>query len=111
MTPNEFQQLVLRTANTHLPVEGQLANVALGLVGEAAEFSELIKKHLFHGHVIDADKAKKELGDVLWYLSWACQIHGFTMEDCMIAVIEKLKLRYPNGFNSEDSVARVDVTK
>lgn len=50
----------------------------------------------------------KELGDVLWYVAALCTKFGFDMGDVMAVNIEKLKKRYPDGYNSRDSVARVD---
>lgn len=37
---------------------------AIGLVGEAGEVAELVKKGVFHRHGIDKEKLKNELGDV-----------------------------------------------
>lgn len=107
--PDDFQQAVLRTANTALSNTEQMLNSGLGLAGETGEYLELLKKHVFHGHDLDKDKCKKELGDVAFYLAWACQIHGFKLSEIMTAVIEKLIIRYPNGFNTNDSIARKDV--
>lgn len=45
---------------------------SMGLFGEAGELVDLLKKHFFHGHPVDAaflEKLTKEAGDVLWYLS------------------------------------------
>ena len=39
---------------------------ALGLVGEAGEVADLVKKHIGHDHPLDRSKAVKELGDVCW---------------------------------------------
>jgi len=47
-----------------------LAYTALGLVGEAGEFSEKVKKFV-RGQDLDKPLALKELGDVLWYIT-AC---------------------------------------
>lgn len=109
MTGNEFQTAVMRTANSGLTEREAMINAAMGLAGEAGEYVDLLKKSLFHGHALDPIKAKKELGDVGFYLAWAAAVHGFELDDVMKTVIEKLKIRYPNGFNQEDSIARRDV--
>jgi NTP pyrophosphatase (non-canonical NTP hydrolase) len=85
------------------------ANYAMGLSGEAGETTDLIKKELFHGHEMDREKIKKELGDVLHYLSGLATMYGFTLEEVAMANIKKLMTRYPGGFSSEDSQKRVDV--
>jgi hypothetical protein len=41
----------------------------LGLVGEAGEVCDLLKKHFGHGHPLDRQKLIAELGDVAWYLT------------------------------------------
>ena len=51
---------------------------SLGLVGEAGEYSELIKKWLGHGHNLNKDECKKELGDVLWYIAVCANELGFS---------------------------------
>lgn len=105
MELNKYQSISMRTAEPH---ENELLNYGLGLTGEAGEVAELIKKSQFHGHDIGIDKIKKELGDVLWYLSQIARLAGLTLEEIAIANIEKLKLRYPDGFTVENSIKRDD---
>lgn len=81
---------------------------ALGLAGEAGEVCEAVKKGILHQHGLDHDKLAKELGDVCWYLAALCTKCGFDLGEIMAANIEKLKVRYPDGFKPEDSVKRVD---
>jgi len=83
---------------------------ALGLAGEAGEVAETVKKGVLHQHGLDAEKMKKELGDVLWYVAALCTKLDLDMGAVMFANIEKLKVRYPDGFKSTDSIARVDVS-
>lgn len=102
MDADEYQKAALRTYTVTSEREGRLMT-ALGLCGEAGEFAEIVKKAEFHAHALDPEKAKKELGDVAWYLAAACHALGFSLSDVMAANIEKLKARYPNGFRTEDS--------
>ena len=103
LTPNKYQELAMRTAN---PECRNLSNVGLGLTGEAGECADIIKKHLHHGHPLDKDKLKKELGDVAWYLALACEVNGFTLEEVLRENIDKLQKRYPDGFDPERSMNR-----
>ena len=82
---------------------------ALGLAGEAGEVAELVKKGVFHRHTIDRAKLEQELGDVLWYASALCTTLGLDLGEIMQTNIEKLKVRYPNGYSSLDSQQRADV--
>lgn len=113
MTGNEYQQLAMRTndglnrlrledaiANQGDILVSQLLNGALGLTGEAGEVSDLIKKGIFHEKGIDLEHLKKELGDCAWYLAMICDACGFTLDDVMQTNIDKLKARYPEGFDT-----------
>ena len=82
---------------------------ALGLTGEAGEVAELAKKGILHQHGIDVIKFADEIGDCLWYIASLCTVLGLDLGEVMQANIEKLLIRYPNGFNSEDSKNRKDV--
>ena len=82
---------------------------ALGLAGEAGEVAEIAKKGIFHQHGLDKDRIKKELGDVLWYAAGLASTLGFDLSSIMHENIEKLEERYPEGFTSDDSIARRDV--
>ena len=83
---------------------------AIGLAGEAGEVCELVKKGIFHQHGLDREKLAKELGDCLWYIAALCTKTGLDMGEVMEENINKLKLRYPNGYSSDDSQKRVDVS-
>ncbi len=69
----------------------------LGLVGEAGETADKIKKVLRDkdGVISEADKAEiaKELGDVLWYVASIARYLGVTLEDVAKMNLEKLESR------------------
>ena len=73
----------------------------LGLVGEAGEVAEKVKKVLRdkNGEFDNQSKEaiKKELGDVLWYLSNLCTEFKFSLNDVALLNLEKLKLRSSRG--------------
>ena len=73
----------------------------LGLVGEAGEVAEKVKKVIRDKNGIfdqESKKAiKKELGDVLWYLSNLCNEFGFSFEEVALQNLEKLRLRASQG--------------
>lgn len=103
MNLDTYQQQAGRT-DPHAPgTRDALGNGALGLVGEAGEVAELIKKHLFHGHPIDKAAVTKELGDVLWYVARLAAALGISLGDVATLNIDKLQRRYPNGFSHERS--------
>ena len=69
----------------------------LGLVGESGEVAEKIKKILRDKNgTFDYESKlalKKELGDVLWYLSNLCDELNFSLSDVARINLEKLNLR------------------
>lgn len=106
MTINEYQQAALRTANKSLTAIEQLTNGLMGLNGEAGEAIDILKKHLFQGHELDSEHMAKELGDVAWYLAVSANAIGYDLETVMQMNVEKLKARYPDGFDAEHSLHR-----
>lgn len=113
MTPNKYQELAMRTndgnANCRLRqaqvdnIEydvGGIFNACLGLSGEVGEFNDMIKKWVFHEKELDIEHLKKECGDILWYIAMMCHSFNWNMEEIMEMNIEKLKSRYPDGFDT-----------
>lgn len=108
MQMNEFQKAALRTGNTEAPINMQILNYCLGLAGETGEYVDLLKKHMFHNHDITSEQIASELGDILWYVAMCAHVAGLSLEDVAQFNVDKLKARYPEKFNSADSIARVD---
>jgi NTP pyrophosphatase (non-canonical NTP hydrolase) len=79
---------------------------ALGLTGESGEVADMIKKTLYHGHLIDIEKLIKELGDVLWYISVMAETLDIPLEKIAEQNIAKLAARYPEGFSEYLSINR-----
>lgn len=106
MNFNEYQELCSRTAGGHLSLEMGRIVSTLGLAGEAGEVADYLKKVFGHGHQLDLVKLKKELGDVMWYVSDICSKFGISLDEVATLNIEKLKARYPEGFSMEKSQNR-----
>ena len=107
MEANEYQRLAMTTLNPALDKRDVLINSVMGLCGEAGEAIDIVKKWMAHGHELDKDHLAKELGDIAWYLAEAATALDLTLEDILRANIEKLKKRYPQGFDTERSQARL----
>lgn len=105
---DEYQRLAARTLAQDRTHEQQLANAALGLSGEAGESAEIIKKHLFHATPLDRDALVKELGDCLWYIGAFATVLDLSLGEIAERNIEKLRRRYPEGFDPERSRNRVE---
>lgn len=107
MTINEYQKEALRTAQTDkLNPEERLLNGVMGLNGEAGEAIDIVKKHIFQGHDLDKSHVAKELGDIAWYLATSADAIGYDLETILRMNVEKLRDRYPEGFDPEKSQHR-----
>ena len=73
----------------------------LGLSGEVGETLDMIKKWIFHEKELDTEHLKKELGDIMWYMAMMCHSFGFDLDEIMQMNVDKLRARYPEGFNVE----------
>lgn len=69
---------------------------ALGLVGEAGEVSEKIKKWHRDGN-LDKESVVLELGDVLYYLTRLANAMGATLGDVQNKNVQKLTSRAARG--------------
>lgn len=132
MTPNEFQKECLRTEKTRVYMldvdavmgpeiqteDGQIAktpdhlamsrldHAARGMVTEAGELVDMLKKHHAYGKKFDKVNALEEVGDTLWYVSLALDACGFTLEQAMDTVVTKLRKRFPEGFSQDKALNR-----
>jgi NTP pyrophosphatase (non-canonical NTP hydrolase) len=87
-----------------------LLHASMGLVTEAGEFQDMLKKHVFYGKPLDEVNLKEEIGDVLWYCAIALEALGTDFESVMETNINKLKARYPEKF-TEDKAENRDLVK
>ena len=108
MTVNEYQALAMTTLNPALDKKDVLINGVMGLCGESGEAIDIVKKWLAQGHDLDKEKLKKELGDIAWYLAETATALELSLEDIFEANIEKLRRRYPEGFDAQKSINRTE---
>lgn len=108
MTVNEYQSAALRTVNLDLTNFELLQDGLMGLNGEAGEALDILKKHMFQCHDLDERHIVKELGDIAWYLAITAHALGYPLEEVLQMNIDKLKKRYPDGFDEEKSLNRAE---
>jgi len=106
MTANEYQALAMRTLNPELSKKDVLINGVMGLCGESGEAIDIVKKHLAQGHELDREALIKELGDVAWYLAETAYALDIPLEEVLQRNIDKLRARYPQGFETSRSIER-----
>ena len=95
----DFDKLIeryedLKTAGCNI---ARLDTAASGLVAEAGEFMEIVKKIKFQGKPYNEDNKEHlilELGDIMWYAAQACMALGVRMDEVFIRNTLKLAMRY-----------------
>ncbi|SRR6266516_1421379 len=83
--------------------QDQVDNALLGIAGEAGEILDHFKKLRYHPNGGDrtAAKLRAEIGDLLWYVAALAQLYfDESLLDIAKSNIEKLKMRYPERYNS-----------
>ena len=115
-SPPSLDFAIMQTRLAELEANGvnttQLMTAALGLTAEAGEFTEVVKKIVFQGKPYNEENAfhmKRELGDIMWYMSQACMALDISIEEVIQMNFEKLSARYPEGtFSIDRSENRVE---
>lgn len=107
MDANDYQKAALRTAGS-TEKDDLILNGILGLCGEIGEVADHIKKFKFQGHDLDNEYLAKEVGDICWYIAILSEGIGYDLVTIMKMNIDKLKKRYPDGFDKERSIHRKD---
>ena len=106
MTTAEYQDLLYTTAPDQYNLahklmaikDAELLHAMLGIVTEAGEFTDAIKKNLIYNKPLDRTNMVEELGDLTWYIGLAIMALGSTWGEVFEANIRKLAARYPERF-------------
>ncbi len=100
MTFEEYQDSARKTA-IYPNKDNNFIYPTLGLVGEAGEVAEKIKKVLRDENGIISEEKRgeivKELGDVLWYIANLSKEIGVSLEEVANKNLEKLQSRQQRG--------------
>jgi NTP pyrophosphatase (non-canonical NTP hydrolase) len=108
---DQYQKQVTATKMSHSEfksLEEELQYWALCLAGETGEVCNTLKK-LRHGHTPNFNKLLDEAGDVLWYLTAlvdTLEFVGPTLDSVAQQNLQKLRSRYPDGFDAQRSINR-----
>lgn len=106
MNGNKYQRLAMRTCSIpYDKKQDMLRHAVFGLCSEAGEVSGILQKE-YQGHEFDKEHMKKELGDCCWMIAEACTALDLDLNDVMLANIEKLRARFPEGFNVDRDLHR-----
>ena len=106
MTLNEYQKLAARTIGDLTPMQME-CHALHGMSSEIGEIHSIYQK-VYQGHDNDKEHCLKELGDLLWFIAEYCTALGCDLDYIAWTNIEKLKARYPDGFDAERSLHRAE---
>lgn len=106
MTGNEYQHLASRTIGLDMTNADMEYHALHGMVSEIGELHGIYQK-FYQGHIETTDEhRKKEVGDLAWFIAEYCTANGWDLDDVFQMNIDKLKARYPEGFDAERSLHR-----
>ena len=93
MDCDDYQRAALRTARDP-DAPDEFMHLVLGLVGEAGEIAEKVKKLVRDKNsdlaLLDRDDMAAELGDVLWYTAVLASFLGLSLDDVAQRNVDKL---------------------
>ncbi len=105
MNTSDYSKNALLTESKNYRVLGKedmrLLHGAMGLVTEAAEFMDALKKNIYYGKPTDVSNLEEELGDILWYMAILCDTMDTDFSELMDKNIAKLKSRYPDRYSPD----------
>lgn len=104
-TMDGYQILAARTIDGSLPESCIEAHALHGMVAELGEIHGIFQK-AFQGHEMSDEHLKRELGDLLWFIAEFATARHWLLSDVAETNIEKLRARYPEGFEAERSLHR-----
>lgn len=105
---NEYQFASLRCARKMPSDIEDLLHAVLGALSECGELATTIKKSYIYNQPIDGENIREEIGDCLWYLALAANTIDTHLSECARLNIEKLKVRYPEGYSDKNAYERKD---
>ena len=93
MECDDYQRAALRTARDK-DAPDEFMHLVLGLVGEAGEIAEKVKKLVRDSNgdlaQLDRDDMAAEIGDVLWYAAVLASFLGFSLDEVAQRNVDKL---------------------
>jgi NTP pyrophosphatase (non-canonical NTP hydrolase) len=102
-TEPDYAPVVQRLAD---PRVARLLHVAMGLVTEAGEFVDQLKRHLFYGKPLDTVNLLEELGDITWYQRLGVDELESSLIDILDRNVAKLRARFPEKFTEDAALNR-----
>jgi hypothetical protein len=111
MNEKQFIREALLTESRTGPIvlterQSRILHSAMGMVTEASEFLDMLKKHIFYGKPFDLTNAIEEMGDSDWYRAIFIDATMTNPDEIRSSCIRKLRKRYGNNFSSDKEINR-----
>lgn len=110
MNSKTYIQKALRTeSKDYSPAKDlspRLEHAVFGLVTEAGELMDQVKRVRFYKTKLDRVNLAEEVGDLMWYLALLCHELNLSFEEVWRKNIAKLKSRYPEHFDDQKAIKR-----
>jgi len=109
MTNKEYQDYVYNLINHPTSqINTDILHMILGVVTEAGELADCIKRGIGYNEWIDYENMEEEMGDVLFYVAGLAALLHLSLDDIMNLNKAKLDKRYPEGFSEKAAKERKD---
>lgn len=106
----EYRKQAARTIRPDLGRGAARQHALYGIAAETGEVCSIYQKY-YQGHQVRRAELKEELGDLLWMIAELCTVEGLNMDEIAQGNIDKLKKRYPCGFDVTRSIERGEVDR
>jgi NTP pyrophosphatase (non-canonical NTP hydrolase) len=112
MNPSEYVKNALRTESGNYEFQGvhgvtpRIEHAVIGLVTEAGELTDAVKRSKIFGRELDKVNVIEEAGDIMWYLALLSDELGVPFEDIWEKNVNKLRKRYPEKFTTDKALNR-----
>ena len=112
MTPKEYTEKALSTESGDYnflatgEVTPRIEHGVMGIVTEAGELMDAVKKSKIYSKPLDKVNLVEELGDLSWYMAILMDELGVSFEEVWDKNICKLKQRYPEKYSNGHALNR-----
>lgn len=106
MTLQQYQQEAARTFLSTGDKDKDILHCLVGLQTEIGELADPFKKGIYYGKEVDLVNVGEEIADSLWYIVNLCRLTGINLDQQLKNNIQKLKVRFPDKFTSENAINR-----
>lgn len=108
LTKQDYLDIISRVSSKEMM---KLLHGVIGISGEAGELTDALKKHIIYGKEFDKQAIIEELGDLLFYITMACNALNITLEQLAVENAKKLAVRYQSlQYSDAEAIERKDKT-